>query len=77
MSTRMAVKYMSDELSKATGGKDSIKVFGDRSLGSEKVSMVSAMGASPTPTDSATINTAVVDCKPPPYAREKEQYQKS
>jgi tripartite ATP-independent transporter DctP family solute receptor len=34
--TNMAVKFMSDELSGATGGKDSIKVFGDSSLGSEK-----------------------------------------
>jgi len=34
--TNMAVKFMSEELSKATGGKDSIKVFGDSSLGSEK-----------------------------------------
>ena len=34
--TNMAVKFMGDELSKATGGKDNIKVFGDSSLGSEK-----------------------------------------
>jgi tripartite ATP-independent transporter DctP family solute receptor len=34
--TNMAVKFMSDELSKATGGKDKIKVFGDSALGSEK-----------------------------------------
>ena len=34
--TNMAVKYMGDELSKATGGKDKIKVFGDSALGSEK-----------------------------------------
>jgi len=34
--TNMAVKAMGDELSKATGGKDSVKVFGDSSLGSEK-----------------------------------------
>src|SRR5882757_2831390 len=34
--TNMAVKAMGDELSKATGGKDNIKVFGDSSLGSEK-----------------------------------------
>ena len=34
--TNMAVKHMGDELSKATGGKDSIKIFGDSSLGSEK-----------------------------------------
>ncbi len=34
--TNMAVKHMSDELSKATGGKDSIKVFGNSALGSEK-----------------------------------------
>src|SRR5471032_1201159 len=34
--TNMAVKYIGDELSKATGGKDNIKVFGDSSLGSEK-----------------------------------------
>ncbi|MBS0449034.1 MAG: TRAP transporter substrate-binding protein [Proteobacteria bacterium] len=34
--TNMAVKFMSDELAKATGGKDKIKVFGDSALGSEK-----------------------------------------
>jgi len=34
--TNMAVKYMGDELFKATGGKYKIKVFGDSSLGSEK-----------------------------------------
>jgi tripartite ATP-independent transporter DctP family solute receptor len=34
--TNMAVQYMSDSLSKATGGKDKIKVFGDSMLGSEK-----------------------------------------
>ncbi len=34
--TNMAVKFMGDELSKATSGKDNIKVFGDSSLGSEK-----------------------------------------
>ena len=34
--TNMAVKNMGDDLSKATGGKDTIKVFGDSSLGSEK-----------------------------------------
>lgn len=34
--TNMAVKHMGDELSKATGGKYSIKVFGDSALGSEK-----------------------------------------
>src|SRR5437867_2169939 len=34
--TNLAVKYMGDELSKATGGKDNIKVFADSSLGSEK-----------------------------------------
>jgi tripartite ATP-independent transporter DctP family solute receptor len=34
--TNLAVKFMGEELSKATGGKDSIKVFGDSSLGSEK-----------------------------------------
>ena len=34
--TTQAVKYMSDQLSKATGGKDSIKVFTDGALGSEK-----------------------------------------
>lgn len=34
--TNQAVKHMSDDLSKATGGKDSIKVFADSSLGSEK-----------------------------------------
>jgi tripartite ATP-independent transporter DctP family solute receptor len=32
----MAVKFMGEELSKATGGKDNVKVFGDSSLGSEK-----------------------------------------
>jgi tripartite ATP-independent transporter DctP family solute receptor len=34
--TNMAVKFMGDELAKATGGKDNIKIFGDSSLGSEK-----------------------------------------
>src|ERR1017187_6915818 len=34
--TNMAVKYMSDALSKATGGKDKIKIFSDSALGSEK-----------------------------------------
>jgi len=34
--TNQAVKFMGDELSKATNGKDNIKVFGDSSLGSEK-----------------------------------------
>src|SRR5215510_14112296 len=34
--TVMAVNFMGEELSKATGAKDSIKVFGDSSLGSEK-----------------------------------------
>jgi tripartite ATP-independent transporter DctP family solute receptor len=34
--TVMSVKFMGDELSKATGGKYNIKVFGDSSLGSEK-----------------------------------------
>ncbi len=34
--TNLAVKFMSDQLAKATGGKDRIKVFGDSSLGSEK-----------------------------------------
>jgi tripartite ATP-independent transporter DctP family solute receptor len=34
--TNMAVMHMGEELSAATGGKDSIKVFGDSSLGSEK-----------------------------------------
>lgn len=33
--TNMAVKFMGDEISKATGGKDSIKVFGNSALGSE------------------------------------------
>jgi tripartite ATP-independent transporter DctP family solute receptor len=32
----MAVKYMGEQLSKATGGKDNVKVFGDSALGSEK-----------------------------------------
>lgn len=34
--TNQAVKFMGDELSRATGGKDNIKVFADSSLGSEK-----------------------------------------
>ena len=34
--TNLAVKFMGDELSKATDGKDNIKVFGDSALGSEK-----------------------------------------
>ena len=34
--TNMAVKHMGDELSKATGGKYNVKVFGDSALGSEK-----------------------------------------
>jgi len=34
--TTLAVKYMSDELAKATGGRDKIKVFSDGALGSEK-----------------------------------------
>jgi tripartite ATP-independent transporter DctP family solute receptor len=34
--TVMAVNYMGEQLSKATGGKDTVKVFGDSSLGSEK-----------------------------------------
>jgi len=34
--TNQAVMYMSEELSKATGGKDTIKIFADSSLGSEK-----------------------------------------
>jgi len=34
--TNQAVMYMSDQLAKATGGKDKIKVFGDSALGSEK-----------------------------------------
>jgi tripartite ATP-independent transporter DctP family solute receptor len=34
--TNQAVKFMGDELSKATGGKDNIKIFGDSALGSEK-----------------------------------------
>jgi tripartite ATP-independent transporter DctP family solute receptor len=34
--TNLAVKHMGDELSKATGGKYNIKVFGDSALGSEK-----------------------------------------
>jgi tripartite ATP-independent transporter DctP family solute receptor len=33
--TNMALKYMGDEISKATDGKDSIKVFGNSALGSE------------------------------------------
>jgi tripartite ATP-independent transporter DctP family solute receptor len=34
--TNKAVAYMGEQLSKATGGKDNIKVFGDSALGSEK-----------------------------------------
>jgi TRAP-type C4-dicarboxylate transport system substrate-binding protein len=34
--TVMAVNFMGEEFSKATGGKDTVKVFGDSSLGSEK-----------------------------------------
>ena len=34
--TNLAVKFMGEELSKATGGKDNIKVFSDSALGSEK-----------------------------------------
>ena len=34
--TNQAVKFMGDELSKATGGKYNVKVFGDSALGSEK-----------------------------------------
>lgn len=34
--TNMAVAYMGQQLSKATGGKDSVKVFGNSMLGSEK-----------------------------------------
>src|SRR6478735_3449483 len=34
--TNMAVKKMSDDLAKATGGKDKIKIFADSALGSEK-----------------------------------------
>jgi tripartite ATP-independent transporter DctP family solute receptor len=34
--TNLAVKHMGEDLAKATGGKDKIKVFGDSSLGSEK-----------------------------------------
>jgi len=34
--TNQAVMHMGEELSKATGGKDSIKIFGDSALGSEK-----------------------------------------
>jgi tripartite ATP-independent transporter DctP family solute receptor len=34
--TNQAVMFMSDQLAKATGGKDKIKVFGDSALGSEK-----------------------------------------
>jgi tripartite ATP-independent transporter DctP family solute receptor len=33
--TNMAVKFMGDEISKGTGGKDSVKVFGNSALGSE------------------------------------------
>ena len=34
--TNLAVKFMGEELSKATGGKDNVKVFSDSALGSEK-----------------------------------------
>ncbi|HKX40532.1 MAG TPA: TRAP transporter substrate-binding protein [Burkholderiaceae bacterium] len=34
--TNQAVMHMSEDLSKATGGKDSIKIFADSALGSEK-----------------------------------------
>jgi len=34
--TNLAVKFMGDELAKATAGKHKIKVFGDSALGSEK-----------------------------------------
>src|SRR5215831_18773545 len=34
--TNQAVMYMSEQLSKATGGKDKIKIFSDSALGSEK-----------------------------------------
>ena len=34
--TNLAVKFLGDELAKASGGKDNVKVFGDSSLGSEK-----------------------------------------
>jgi len=34
--TTQAVKYMGEQLAKATGGKDRIKVFSDGALGSEK-----------------------------------------
>src|ERR1700682_3403102 len=34
--TNLAVKYMGDELAKATNGKYKVKVFADSSLGSEK-----------------------------------------
>jgi tripartite ATP-independent transporter DctP family solute receptor len=34
--TNMAVTHMGEQLSNATGGKDTIKVFGDSALGSEK-----------------------------------------
>ncbi len=34
--TNMAIEHMGEEISKATGGKDTIKVFGNSSLGSEK-----------------------------------------
>jgi tripartite ATP-independent transporter DctP family solute receptor len=34
--TNLAVMHMGEELSRATGGKDTIKIFSDSSLGSEK-----------------------------------------
>lgn len=33
--TNMAIKHMGEEISQATGGKDSVKVFGNSALGSE------------------------------------------
>ncbi|OLL31987.1 C4-dicarboxylate ABC transporter [Burkholderia sp. SRS-W-2-2016] len=33
--TNMAVKFMGEQINKATGGKDSVKVFGNSALGSE------------------------------------------
>ena len=55
--TVLAVKYMGEELSKATGGKYKIKVFGDSALGSEKDTVEQVkIGA----LDMVRVNTAAV-----------------
>lgn len=38
--TNMAVKYMGEQISKATDGKDTVKVFGNSALGSESYNFV-------------------------------------